>query len=45
MSTKSREVLFGGQVRLRQMQAETAREKAVEALREADRAECLAWSI
>jgi hypothetical protein len=45
VSTKSREVLFGGQVRLRQMQAETAREKAVEALREADRAECLAWSI
>lgn len=27
------------------MQAEAAREKAVEALREADRAECLAWSL
>jgi hypothetical protein len=45
VGTKSREVLFGSQVRLRKMLAETARKKAVEALRVADRAECLAWSI
>jgi hypothetical protein len=35
MSTKSREVLFGSRVRLREMKAEAARVKAVEALREA----------
>jgi predicted CxxxxCH...CXXCH cytochrome family protein len=45
MSTKSREVLFGSRVRLREMKAEAAREKSDEALREADRAECLAWSL
>uniref|UniRef100_Q07SW0 Uncharacterized protein n=1 Tax=Rhodopseudomonas palustris (strain BisA53) TaxID=316055 RepID=Q07SW0_RHOP5 len=45
MSTKSREVLFGSRVLLREMKPEAAREKAVEALQEADRTECLAWSL
>jgi hypothetical protein len=45
MSTKSREVLFGGQVRAAKMSAEHARQRAKEAAREADRAEAHAWSL
>jgi len=39
MGTKSREVLYGGQVRAAKMNAERARKVATEAAREADRAE------
>jgi hypothetical protein len=45
MGTKSREVIFGGQVRAAKMNAEHARKRAVEAAREADRAEAHAWSL
>jgi hypothetical protein len=45
MSTKSREVIFGGRWRLAQMQAEAASARAVEARREADRAVAEEWSI
>jgi hypothetical protein len=41
MSTKSREVIFGGA----KIHAEGARERAKQAIREADRAEAEAWSI
>jgi hypothetical protein len=43
MSTKSREVIFGSQIRGAKIRAESARETAKKAVREADRAE--AWSI
>jgi hypothetical protein len=39
MSTKSREVIFGGQIRAAKLNAEQARQSAKEAAREADRAE------
>jgi hypothetical protein len=45
MSTKSREVIWGGQVRAAKMNAESARQRAKEAAREADRAEAYAWSL
>jgi hypothetical protein len=45
MSTKSREVIFGGQIRGAKIRAQGARERAREAVREADRAEAEAWSI
>src|ERR1700681_2948862 len=45
MSTKSREVIWGGQVRAAKMNAESARQRAKEAAREADRAEAHAWSV
>jgi hypothetical protein len=45
MGTKSREVLYGGQVRAARMNADRARKLAVEAAREADRAEAHAWSL
>jgi hypothetical protein len=45
MSTKSREVIFGGQIRGAKIRAQGARERAREAVREADRAEAAAWSI
>src|SRR5712672_343713 len=45
MSTKSREVIWGGQIRASKMRAETAREAARKAVREADRAEAHAWSL
>jgi hypothetical protein len=45
MSTKSREVIWGGQVRAAKMNAESARERARQAVREADRAEAHAWSL
>lgn len=44
-ATKSREVLYGGQIRAAKMNAERARKLAREAAREADRAEAHAWSI
>jgi hypothetical protein len=43
MSTKSREVIYGSQIRGAKIRAEGAR--AAEAIREADRAEAEAWSI
>jgi hypothetical protein len=45
MSTKSREVIWGGQVRAWKMNAESARERACQAVRAADRAEAHAWSL
>ena len=45
MSTKSREVIFGSRIRGAKIRAEGAREDAVKAVREADRAEAEAWSI
>src|SRR5258705_1249040 len=45
MSTKSREVIWGGQIMGAKMRAESAREAAKKAIREADRAEAEAWSV
>jgi hypothetical protein len=45
MGSKSREVIFGSTLRLRKSQAAAARQRAIAAAREADRAEALAWSI
>jgi hypothetical protein len=45
MSTKSREVLYGGQVRAAKRNAERVRKAATEAARSADRAESHAWSF
>src|SRR3954449_7075072 len=45
MSTKSREVIYGGPVMGAKIRAEGARKRATEAAREADRAEAEAWSI
>jgi hypothetical protein len=45
MSTKSREVIFGSQISGAKIRAQHAREEAVKALREADRADAEAWSI
>ena len=45
MSTKSREVIWGSQIMGAKMRAETAREAAKKAVREADRAEAHAWSL
>jgi hypothetical protein len=45
VSTKSREVIWGGQIMGAKMRAEGARKRAAEAAREADRAEAEAWSI
>ena len=44
MGTKSREVIYGGRVRAAQVNAERARKLAIEAAREADRAEAHAVS-
>ena len=44
-STKSRQFIWGGRVKLAKMQAEHAGKRAVEAAREADRAEAEAWSL
>jgi hypothetical protein len=38
-STKSREVIWGGRIRAAKMNAEQARQRAIETAREADRAE------
>jgi len=45
MGTKSREVIDGGCVRAAKMNADRARKLAVEAAREADRAEAHSWSL
>ena len=45
MSTKTREVIWGGRIMGAKMRAETARQNATEATRAADRAEAEAWSI
>src|SRR5450432_1551701 len=47
-STKSRqviEVIGGGRIRAAKMNAEHARQRAMKAAREADRAEARAWSL
>src|SRR3954447_3926592 len=45
MSTKSREVIYGGAVMGAKIRAEGARKRAIEAARDAGRAEAEAWSI
>jgi hypothetical protein len=45
MSTKKREVIFGGRIMGARIRAQTARQHALEANRQADRAEAEAWSI
>jgi hypothetical protein len=45
MGSKSREVIWGGAVMGANMRAQTAREAAETALREANRAEAYAWSV
>jgi hypothetical protein len=45
MSTKSREVIWGGQIMGAKIRAEGARQRAQQAVREADRAEAEAWSV
>ncbi|TWB66633.1 hypothetical protein [Bradyrhizobium sacchari] len=45
MSTKSREVIWGGRIMGAEIHAQGARERAQEAVREADRAEAEAWSV
>jgi len=45
MGTKSREVIWGSQIRGAKMSGEKARQRATEAAREADRAEAHAWSV
>src|ERR1700733_12098800 len=45
MSTKSREVIWGGRITGAKMRAQAAREEATKAVRAADRAEAEAWSI
>jgi hypothetical protein len=45
MSTKKREVIFGGPIIGANIRARQARERAAEAIRAADRAEAEAWSI
>ena len=45
MSTKSREVIWGGQIMGADIRARQAREDAQKAAREANRAEAHAWSL
>ena len=45
MSTKKREVIFGGRIIGANIRAQHAQERAKEAIRAADRAEAEAWSI
>jgi Fe-S-cluster-containing hydrogenase component 2 len=45
MSTKSRQVIYGGRIIGATIRAKSARQRAVEAAREADRAEAEAWSL
>jgi hypothetical protein len=45
MSTKSREVIWGGRITGAKMRAQAAREEATKAVRAADRAEAEAWSV
>jgi hypothetical protein len=44
MSTKSRQTIYGGRVIGARIRAESARQRAKEAAKEADAAECLLWS-
>jgi hypothetical protein len=45
MSTKSRQTIYGGAIMGAKICAESARKRAAQAAREADRAEAEAWSI
>lgn len=45
MGTKSREVIWGGQIMGEEIHAKQAREEGKKAICEADRAEALAWSV
>src|SRR6202171_1878890 len=45
MSTKSRQTIYGGRIMGAKIRAKGAREDAIKAVREADRAEAEAWSI
>jgi hypothetical protein len=45
MGTRSREVIWGSRISGAKMSAEHARQRAMEAAREADRAEAYAWSV
>ena len=45
MSTRSRQSIYGGRIKGASIRARGARETALNALREADRAEAEAWSI
>src|SRR3954453_1677456 len=45
MSTKTREVIWGGRIMGAKLRAETARKQARGAARAADRAEAEAWSV
>ena len=45
MSTKPREVIWGGRIMGADMRAQTARQNARKAARAADRAEAEAWSV
>ena len=45
MSTKSREVIWGGRIMGAKIRAQGARERAEQAIRQADRAEAEAWSV
>jgi hypothetical protein len=45
MSTKSRQVIWGGRVGAAKINAESARQRAKVATREADAAEAYAWSL
>jgi hypothetical protein len=44
-STKSREVIWDGRIRAAKLNAESARQRAKDSAREADRAEAEAWSL
>jgi hypothetical protein len=45
MSTKKREVIWGGRIMGADMRAQTARQNAKKAARAADRADAEAWSV
>jgi hypothetical protein len=45
MSTESRQTIYGSRIEGAKIHAESARERAKQAAREADRAEAEAWSI
>jgi hypothetical protein len=45
MSTKTREVIWGGRMMGADMRAQAARQDATKAARAADRAEAEAWSV
>jgi hypothetical protein len=45
MSTKSREVIWGSRISGAKISAQAARERAIKAVRDADRVEAEAWSV